>query len=178
MRFLAALDRATVVRAILLLGAAVRADGSPSPALARRIGYAAQAAAAEPDALVFCSGAAGKVGPSEASVMGRVLEARGVHPSRLVLDEVSRDTLESVVAAAEFVRRRGLDGCIVCTDAYHVRRARWLLGALGVRSEPGPITRGRAGTRLAYWTRMRLRESLATPYDLALVLFKRGERGR
>ena len=159
--------------AIVIFGAAVRADGRPSPALARRIGYGLQAALAAADAPVLCSGAAGRVGPSEASVMAAALKARGVPPERIVLDEASRDTLQSVLAAARFLRARGLSHAIVCSDRYHIPRIRLLLAALGVATETGPLLAGRGGSRFLPWMRMRLREALAIPYDLAIVLARR-----
>ena len=159
--------------AIVIFGAAVRPDGRPSPTLARRIGYGLDAAALWPDAPILCSGAAGRAGPSEASVMARILAARGVAQARLVLDEASRDTLQSVVAAARFARARGAARCVICSDRYHQPRIRLLLGALGVRTAPGPLAPGRGGAPLRHWTRMRLREGVAIPYDLALVLAKR-----
>ena len=158
---------------IVVFGAAVRPDGRPSPTLARRIAYAAHAARTLEGAPVLCSGAAGRVGPSEASVIATGLSEDGVAPHRLILDEASRDTLQSVLAAARFVRRGSLAGVVVCSDRYHIPRIRLLLGALGVAAEPGPSHPGRAGTALAHWTRMRLREGLAIPYDLSIVLARR-----
>jgi uncharacterized SAM-binding protein YcdF (DUF218 family) len=126
--------------------------------------------------LVLCSGAAGREGePSEAAVMAKALVARGVAPKRLLLDEASRDTFQSVIVAARFLRGRGGGECIVCSDRYHMPRIRLLLGALGVATIPGPTAPGRAGTPLRYWARMRLREAIAIPYDLAIVLV-RGRR--
>jgi uncharacterized SAM-binding protein YcdF (DUF218 family) len=145
-------------------------DG-PSPALSRRIAAAAQAAAHWPDAPILCSGAAGRVGPSEASVMAGVLTASGVDAARLALDEASRDTLQSAVAAARFVRLRGLERCIVCSDGYHVPRIRMLLRILGVRTLAGPRAASPKGFRDG--TRMRLREGLAIAYDAAVVLARR-----
>ena len=158
---------------IVVFGAAVRPDGTPSPSLARRIAYAARAAEAHPDAPILCSGASDGRGPSEASVMAGVLTARGVSPERLVLDEASVDTLQSVIAAARLVRLRGLGGCIACSDRYHIPRIRLLLGALGVASAPGPLAPGRAGVGWRAWAFMRLREAAAIPYDLAIVLVRR-----
>lgn len=160
---------------IVVFGAAVRADGRPSPSLARRIGYAVHAAESLPEAPILCSGAAGKVGPSEASVMAERLAEGGVAEHRLILDEASLDTLQSVIAAARFVRRETLGGVLVCSDRYHIPRIRLLLGALGVATAPGPLQPGRAGTPLRHWTRMRLREGVAIPYDLSIVLARRRE---
>jgi uncharacterized SAM-binding protein YcdF (DUF218 family) len=157
--------------AIVIFGAAVRDGGRPSPALARRIAYGLLAAHGS-EAPVVCSGAAGRYGPSEAFVMAQALKADGVAAARLVLDEESRDTLQSVIFAARFLRRRGLARCIVCSDGYHLPRIRLLLAALGVAAEAGPVQRGPVGSK-RQWLRMVLREALATPYDLAIVLARR-----
>jgi vancomycin permeability regulator SanA len=161
--------------AIVIFGAAVLADGRPSPSLKRRIGYGAKAAAAWREAPILCSGGVGRTGPSEASIIAEGLAGFGVAPGRLTLDETSLDTLQSVVAAARFVRQGGLDGCVICSDRYHIPRIRLLLAVLGVPTVAGPTAPGLAGTRLDYRLKMRLREALAIPYDLAIVLARRAE---
>jgi len=159
--------------AIIVFGAAVLASGKASPSLRRRIGYGARAAAAWPDAPVFCSGGVGAAGPSEASIIEQGLTGHGVDPARLVLDEASLDTLQSVIAAARFARQQSLDGCVICSDRYHIPRIRLLLTALGVRTIAGPTESGLQGTRRYYWIKMHVREALAIPYDLAIVLSRR-----
>ena len=161
--------------AIVIFGAAVRPDGCPSSSLLRRIGYGLKAAQAHPGAPIFCSGGVGRVEPSEASIMARVLRGKGVASGRLVLDEASLDTLQSVIAAARFARSNGRDGLIVCSDSYHQPRIRLMLAVLGVATEAGPTARGPAGTRLGTWMRMHLREALAIPYDLGIVIVRRRE---
>ena len=161
--------------AIVIFGAAVLPDGRPSPSLLRRIGYGLRAAAAHPEALVLCSGGLGRAGPSEASIMADVLLRQGVSPDRLVLDEASLDTLQSVIATGRFVRQRGLDGAVVCSDRYHLPRIRLMLAVLGIATAPGPTAPGLAGTGLVYGLRMYLREALAIPYDVGIVLARRRE---
>ncbi|WP_300573354.1 YdcF family protein [Phenylobacterium sp.] len=161
--------------AIVIFGAAVWPGGRASPALARRVGYGLAAAHARPGSPVFCSGGLGRHGPSEARVMADLLQAGGVDPGRLVLDEQSRDTLENVIAALGFLRARRLSRAIICTDAYHVPRVAMMLALLGVKSEPGPMGAGRGAARRGEWWRMSAREVLAYPYDLVLVLARRRE---
>ena len=158
--------------AIVIFGAAVWPDGGPSPSLRRRVAYGRQAAQADPEALVFCSGGVGRHGPSEASVMADLLIQAGIDPARIALDEQSRDTMENVAAAAAFIRDEALEGAVVCTDAYHVPRVRMLLRAAGVASRVGPVRKGYAGTR-RHWLRMGAREVLAYPYDWALTRIAR-----
>ena len=158
---------------IAIFGAAVLADGRPSPSLMRRIGYGHEAAGRHPEARILCSGGVGRVGPSEASIMAQVLCGRGLDPGRLILDEDSLDTLQSAVATVRHVRAHGSPHAVVCSDRYHVPRIRMLLGALGVESVAGPVWPGRGGAPFGHWARMTLREGLAIPYDLAIVLARR-----
>lgn len=159
---------------IVILGAAVRRDGRASRALLRRIEGGRALAEAHPDAPIFCSGAVGRFGPSEASIMADVLTGHGVVRERLVLDEESRDTLQTGLAAARHVRDHGLAGAIVCTDSYHVFRSRLILQALGVPTLDGSVPAGVPQMGLAAWLRMRVREAPAIPYDGVLALMKRG----
>jgi uncharacterized SAM-binding protein YcdF (DUF218 family) len=161
--------------AIVIFGAAVRPDGRASPSLARRVRYGLAAARAARDDLVFCSGGVGRFGPSEASVMAGLLIAGGVDPARIVLDAKSRDTLQNVIAAARFVVGRGLEGAVVCTDGFHVPRARMLFAALGVAARPGPVSAGRGGAPVSTWLGMSAREVAAYLYDGAIVIRRRRE---
>lgn len=158
--------------AIFLLGAAVTPSGGPSAALARRIAGAARAAAEHPEAPIFCSGGVGRHGPAEAVVMAGELLRRGVAPERLRMDGESRDTLQSVLALTGYLRGAHLDRCIVCTDSFHVPRVRMMLALLGVASDVGPVARPHDAP-WRYLLRMRLREALAIPYDLSLVIWRR-----
>lgn len=159
---------------IVILGAAVRPDGQASPALIRRIKGGFRLAEAHPASLVFCSGGVGRYGPSEASIMAERLTAMGLPAERLVLDEDSLDTLQTVVAAARYVRARGSPGVIVCTDSYHTPRTRLCFAALGVASADGSVPAGPRQMGWGAWWRMRLREIPAIPYDGVLALTKRG----
>jgi uncharacterized SAM-binding protein YcdF (DUF218 family) len=159
-------------QAIVIFGAPLTPEGRPSAALSRRIGYGL-AAAAQGEGPILCCGAAAGAALSEAAVMARALTEAGVAPGRLVLDEDSRDTLQSAVAVARLVRRRGLAGVVVCTEDYHMARVRMLLAALGVPSRRGPVPRGPDDAPRPYWRRMRLREAVAIPYDFAVVWWRR-----
>jgi vancomycin permeability regulator SanA len=158
---------------IVVFGAAVRRDGRPSAALMRRIGYGLAAAELHPQAPVLCSGGVGRAGPSEASVMVRELTAKGLEPERLIADESSLDTLQSVVETLRHARRGGHPHVVAVSDGYHLPRIRLMLGALGVASAPGPQPRGAHEASLKHILAMSLREAAAIPYDLAIVLARR-----
>lgn len=152
---------------IVIFGAAVRADGRPSLALLRRIGFGLEAAQLHPEAPLLCSGGVGRVGPSEASVMLDVLTAAGVAPERLIADEESLDTLQSVAVAARRARDLRSPFVVACSDRYHLPRIRLMLRVLGVRTVAG----AGEGPRGDGWRclGMALREIPAIPYDVALV---------
>lgn len=164
--------------AIVIFGAAVRPDGTPSNALRLRVEAAAEAGEAmEPRPLYIPTGAIGRFGPAEAEVMARLLRALGVAPERIVEERSARDTLSSAFACAAILRARGHQGPVfAASNAYHLPRCRMLLRACGWSSggiaPPGPASRH--WRRRWFW---RLREVLAFPYDLMLVAWHR-LRGR
>lgn len=162
-------------RAIVIFGAAVGVDGRGSPTLRRRAYFGAIAAQGSPEDWIFCSGGIGRHGPSEASTIANILIEHGINPARIVRDEVSLDTLQNVVAAARFIHERQLDGAVACTDDYHKPRVAMLFSVLGVPCSAGPTARRRVGTAWPYWLGMRVRESVAFPYDLAIVLARRSD---
>lgn len=157
---------------IAIFGAAVRPDGQPSAALLRRIDYGWRAAQSHPEADLLLSGGVGRHGPSEASLMAERLAGRGLAAGRLILDEASLDTLQSVVVATRLARERDT-AVLVCSDGYHIPRIRLMLGALGVPSVAAPAPRGVLGPSRGHQLGMGLRECAAIPYDLALVLARR-----
>jgi len=150
----------------VVFGAAVRPDGTASPALARRAGYAAAAAEADPGVDLFLSGGVGTYPPSEAAVMADLLTG-AVSTERLILDELSVDTLQTVVAAAEHARAHGYAAILTCTDAYHQPRVRMLFRLMGFASRPVHLAaRGSKQLRVKMW----LREGAAIPYDFVAGL--------
>lgn len=148
-------------RLVVVFGAAVRRDGGPSAALRHRVEAAATVARADAEADLFLTGGVGRVGPSEASVMATLL-GNAVPPRRLLLDEVSLDTLQSVRAAVRTFRAGGYAGLISCTDGYHQPRIRLLFALWGIPSRA--VSPARQGAAALHW-RMVLREAAALPYD-------------
>ncbi|WP_375271470.1 YdcF family protein [Sphingomonas sp.] len=146
-----------------MFGAAVRADGRPSGALAGRIALARRLALDDPSAIVFCSGAVGRARPSEASVIAESLRDV-VAGERLVLDEVSRDTLQTARAAACYAKANGVRRAVACTDNWHQPRARMLLWMFGVREARGAWMTHRAQP-IRLRARNYAREAVALPYD-------------
>jgi uncharacterized SAM-binding protein YcdF (DUF218 family) len=153
---------------IVIFGAAVRPDGRPSDALRQRVEAALGCGVGVPAPLYLPTGAKGRHGASEASVMARLLRELGVPVERIVLEETGTDTLSSVRAVVRILRNRGLSAPVyVATSGYHLPRCRMLLRIAGITtaacSPPAPENLWQRW----YW---RLREMPAIPYDCVLML--------
>ena len=164
---------------IVIFGAAVRADGTPSGTLKRRTLRAAAEAEKDPRALIICSGGLGRFPPPECEVMADLLEGEGINPDRIIEDPVSVDTLGSVLNCLNIidglVRPPGDGECrvLVCTSDYHAPRCVILFRLLGMSSRALDIAGDRQalglGKYLYYW----FREAVATPYDAILAICHR-----
>jgi vancomycin permeability regulator SanA len=163
---------------ILIFGAAVRPDGQPSATLRRRVEAALAGAKSDPHARFIPSGAVGRHGPSEASVMAGLLQKSGVPSERILLEETGHDTLSSVRAFYRLLREHEPNGPVmVATSGYHLPRCLTLLCLFGIAALPCPPPTESVATgrwRRWYW---RLREIPALPYDSALAVWLR-LRGR
>lgn len=162
---------------MVILGAAVRPGGLPSRAMAERVAAALAWGEAQPvPPLYMPTGAVGRHGPAESTVMARLLREAGVPACRIREEPTGTDTLSSVIACLALLR--GHVGPLhAATQRYHLPRV-LLLFRLGGRAAravpppPGPAARA----SLARW-RWRLREVPAIPWDAGLMLLAR-LRGR
>jgi uncharacterized SAM-binding protein YcdF (DUF218 family) len=157
--------------AIVIFGAAVRADGTPSTALRRRVEAAAAFGKSLPSGLYVPTGARGRHGPAEAEVMARLLEQLGVAESAILRETTGTDTLSSVRASLRLLAEHGHKGPVfAASSAYHLPRCVLLFRIAGCAARACPPHPGPASQRFCarwYW---RLRELPALPYDAALVL--------
>lgn len=159
---------------IVIFGAGVRPDGRPSTTLRWRVEAAAAFGARYADPLFLPTGGIGRCGPSEASVMARLLREHGVPAHRLLLEETGTDTLSSARAVVRLLRVHAIDAPVFAASSlYHLPRCLALLRLLGVPARaavPPAVPAASRWWRRAYWW---LREMPALPYDAALALFLR-----
>jgi len=158
---------------VVIMGAAVRGDGRPGPALVRRTRAALRLGERFPGAVFLPTGGAPGGGPAEADVMARLLVQGGVQPQRIVRDDRACDTLESVVNCAAILRRLGATAVLVCTDGYHLPRCRLLFRLAGVTTEAEPVPRDLDTTALLTRLFYGARELVALPLDACLFLLRR-----
>lgn len=162
----------------VVFGAAVRSDGSASRTLLRRTLGAWTLSGQVRERRFVLTGGQGRHGRPEAYVMRDLLMERGVPEAEIELDDLSRDTLESALRCAGILSRRGpLDRVVIATSRYHAFRCWLLFRLLGVEARVGAIPSDRSGLGLRGWLYYCLRECLATPWDVLLLLVRhRGER--
>ena len=156
---------------IVIFGAAVRPDGSASQTLRYRVEAAARFGARFTRPLFIPTGAKGRYGEAEATVMARQLADAGFPVEAIHQEKTGTDTLSSVRAVARMVR--GQSPVYACTSAYHLPRCLVLLRLAGIRARacpPLPVPAA-ASLRLRwYWC---LRETPALPYDALLMIWLR-----
>lgn len=162
---------------VVIFGAAVRPDGSPSGALRDRVGAAVRfGRRLLPRPIYIVTGAKGRFGPPEAEVMAELLMQRGVPADHILLEPTGRNTFRSSLAVARLLH--GVSGPVyAATSAYHMPRCVLLLGLAGLDAHRSPPSIGPASSRLLrrwYW---RMREIPAVPVDCALMLWTRHVSG-
>ena len=143
--------------AIIVLGAQVREDGTPSVQLQWRLDAAAKAWRTRAVPVVVC-GAQGADEPEpEAFVMKRVLEEAGVPGDMILTDPESRNTRENLENARRALMSEGADPTVLIVSSdYHVPRAMALAEDAGFKA---------AGLgspcKPEYWIKNHFRETLA-----------------
>ena len=117
---------------IIVLGAQVKEDGTPSVALERRLTAALESYLEKPQLIIVC-GAQGTNEPrAEGDVMRDWLIARGVRSEDVVAETASFNTRENLVYARAIMEHRGLAQALVVTSDYHVARALELCRQTGI----------------------------------------------
>jgi uncharacterized SAM-binding protein YcdF (DUF218 family) len=132
-----AAEGAAPAAVLVLLGAPLRADGSPGPALRRRLDCALTALRRDPRARVLATGGVPPGGCStrpEAVAAAADLGARGIDPTRILVEPSARNTWENAVLSARLLRAQGLAQAplLLVTDPWHLPRARLAFRAQGL----------------------------------------------
>ena len=161
---------------LVIFGAAVKADGSPSGTLSRRVQSALDAWRSTAGVKFMPTGGLTGTGYVEAEVVRGLLLQAGVADGDIIVEPTARDTLESVRRCSALLRAAGdVSWVAPCTSRYHVLRCAALLRASGwsVRLFPLPRDLGLLPMAKLIW--YYCKEVIALPYDLALILLQRRE---
>ena len=143
--------------AIIVLGAQVRPDGSPSVQLGWRLDAAEEAYRQKAVPVVVC-GAQGKDEPmTEAEAMKQYLVGKGVPETDILTDPESFNTNQNLTNAAELLKNvPGVQKVLIVTSDYHVPRSLAIAKDLGFDA----CGMGSPG-KPEYWIKNHAREALA-----------------
>ena len=117
---------------IIVLGAQVKEDGTPSVALERRLTAALQSYQEKQQTIIVCGAQGGNEPRAEGDVMRDWLLARGVAEPDVVAETESFNTRENLQNARAIMQERGLTQALVVTSDYHVARALMLCKQEGI----------------------------------------------
>lgn len=164
---------------VVVFGAAIRPDGSPSGAVRRRVAAALNYARGR-SVIFLVTGGLGRYPPAEAAVMSNLLREGGVAEHSILQEDKSATTLDSVVNCTAILR--GLSGVeilrvMACSDAYHLPRCRILFRLCGVKAGAIPAADGRSVNPRWKFLWFHLREIPAIAVDAVLVLLRRASVG-
>ena len=159
---------------LVIMGAAVRPDGTPSQTLLHRVMAAVSASERLADPRFLASGGRHGGAPSEGGVMRKLLLQQGVLEQSIVIEEESTNTLSSVRNCASILKRAGDASTVtVCTDGYHLPRCRLLFWAFGVTTVGQPMPSARRYLSFGRWFYYCCREVVATPLDVLIAAVHR-----
>ena len=138
--------------AIIVPGCAVRSDGTPSAALARRTRHAVDLHQSTTASTLILTGGVGRFPPSEASAASTIALGKGIKPADILLEEQSKTTLENARFAAQLLDQASQARVLVVTDGYHCWRCQRIFGryfghVATAGSTPGPRLRIRGSMR-------------------------------
>lgn len=117
---------------IVVLGAGIASDGTPSQVLHDRLETALELYREGRAPRILLTGDHAAKDYDEVASMRRFLLARGVPEEALVLDGAGVDTFSSIARARTVY---GAEKAIVVTQGFHLPRAVWLARSMGIDAE-------------------------------------------
>ncbi|MCB9452672.1 MAG: YdcF family protein [Anaerolineaceae bacterium] len=134
-------DRTQPADAIVVLGAGLNPDNTPTPSMIRRADHAATLLETGVAPYIICSGGyPGRATVSEASACKTALLAAGVPAEVIILEEASRSTEENALETQKIMHANGWQTAVIVSDGYHLLRASWLFQMAGITGYPSPVT--------------------------------------
>jgi len=144
---------------IIVLGAKVRPDGEPSTALLKRLEKALECYEKGLAPVIIVCGAQGADEPcTEAEGMKKWLVANGVPEECVIEERESRSTEENLANAKAIMQEKGMETCIVTTNAYHLTRAMWIADDTGLDAQGAAAENN---ITLKTRTKLRMREAVS-----------------
>ena len=150
---------------LVVLGAEVNDDGTPSSMLSKRIIAVERYLKSNPNTFCIASGGKGtNENISEAQCIYNELVIRGIEPSRIFIDDKSTKTRENIINSVKIIKENKLsDNLTVATDGFHQLRSRIIAQKYGVTSYIGTVN---AKTDFYLVPTYYVREWIALPWEV------------
>ena len=152
----------------IVLGAAVHADGQPSPWLAHRLDAAADLYTSGRVEAILVSGDNRRAGYDEPTVMRSYLASRGIPEQAIAVDYAGFDTYDTCVRARRIF---GIERALLVTQDFHEPRAVAICRSVGVDADGVGDSRARSD-RIG-WTVSWMRERAAAIKAVVDVVSRR-----
>ena len=140
---------------IIVLGAKIHPDGTPSNTLKYRLDAAKKAFDERRAPYIIVTGGQGRdENEPEASAMQRYLMEKGVPRERIFEEPTSKNTIENLKNAKAIMDEKGFKTAVIATTDYHMDRARLIAGRLSIPAGAAPSRPGRRlSTQIIAYTR-------------------------
>ena len=102
--------------------------------------------------------------------MKAVAVKEGVQVEKLVIEQRATSTYESATNCIKIMRSHNWSTAIVVSDKYHIFRSVILFRLLGVSAFGSGVPGGRGSNSMLKWAYYHIREIVAIPWCLGLVL--------
>ncbi len=116
---------------ILILGARVYEDKSPSPILKYRLDYGYELYLKGKAKRIIVSGDDRDSSNNESNSMKQYLMKKGIPSEVIIVDKAGYDTYDSMYRARELFSVKSM---IICTQEFHIKRAIYIADKLGIEA--------------------------------------------
>lgn len=117
--------------AIAVFGQSPNSDGTPSKGLLERLEKTKEMAERFPDIPIVLSGGPVRYSYAEADVMAKWLKDNGVDETRLILDDIARDTPGNAIGMVKAFKACGAKNILAIGTILHLPRAKTVLKLYG-----------------------------------------------
>jgi uncharacterized SAM-binding protein YcdF (DUF218 family) len=152
--------------AAIVLGARIQDDGTPSPALSRRVGHAVDLLRSGAVRALLMTGGATTSPIPEAHVMRDLALAAGARADAVHMETRALNTIENALFTAPIAQGHGWRRLLVVTDTFHVPRAWYVFRRFGL---PAAMAGVKPEAPSVDWWLAHGREAAALPWTVLRV---------
>ena len=142
-------------------------DGTPSPALARRVRRAITLVRQGQASVLLMTGGPVATSLPESWVMRDLAVAEGISAEKVMVEDCSRNTIENARLTRPIIDAQGWKRVAVVTDAYHLPRSLYIFRRFGIPATG--IAATPEGRPARDWWLSGLREVAAFPWTVVRV---------